>query len=696
MSTNKAGNTNGQEMQVTENKMPVIEQIAEQMPGGFFIYQADEKEEFVYVNDVTLDIFGCSTQEEFKALTGNSFKGLVHPDDLDAVESSIAQQIANNEDNLDYVEHRIIRKDGSIRWVDDYGHFVHTDDCGDLYYVFINDATKKHLTQDESKREMEVIEGLSVDFASIFLIDIDSGRMRPYRLQSEFSRDIIGDRNTGGNQVIDWKDAFPVYAKRYVLPEDREMYLGEISAGRIRERLEAEMSYTVDYRCRRKDGGICYMQMSIVRINGENLYHHAVMGYRDVTEGVLRIQKETADRLRMEEELEREKRINEAKNTFLFNISHDIRTPMNSIMGFTALAQKHIREPELLEDYLEKVDVSNRHMLALIDDLLEMSQIDSGRTQIKTEICRLDKQLHTVIDMMRPQAFEKQLSLETDIQLPDEEVYVDPLRFRRILANLLSNAIKFTPEEGQIKVSAFPKEVSKSGYARDVFVVSDSGIGMTEEFLTRIFEVFEREETSTKTGYIGTGLGLSITKRLLDIMGGSIAVESKKGEGSTFTVSLPLKLAEHANKSVDQAKEVNGAADDAKAKEKAEKRILLVEDIEINRMLAETILEEAGFLVESVPDGCDAVEAVENNPEGYYDLVLMDIQMPVMNGYEATRVIRALGREDTDRLPIIALSANARDEDKRMSMESGMNSHIAKPFDIDKLISTIEEFTNKN
>ena len=212
---------------------------------------------------------------------------------------------------------------------------------------------------------------------------------------------------------------------------------------------------------------------------------------------------------------------------------------------------------------------------------------------------------------------------------------------------------------------------------------------MSEEFLQKIFNAFAREKTSTETGYIGTGLGLAITKKLLDIMGGTIKVDSKKGEGTEFTIELPLKLVDHSQ----QKKEIASVTQTEKAA--GEYRILLVEDIEINRLLAETILTDSGFIVESVVDGSDAVEAVKNHPPLYYDLILMDIQMPVMNGYEATRLIRSMDREDTKILPIVALSANARDEDKRMSLESGMNAHVAKPFDIANLIFTINKYVEK-
>lgn len=527
-------NSKPAQLTLNEETLPIIEQVADQIPGGFFIYHADGDEELIYVNAGMLEIFGCSNEDELRELTGNSFKGIVHPDDLYKAEESIVSQIAINTNDRDYVEYRIIRKDGSIRYIEDYGHFVHTEEYGDIYYVFINDATEKHIA----------------------------------------------------------------------------------------------------------------------------------------------------------EEFEKQEHLNRFKMDFLFNISHDIRTPMNSIMGFTALAKSHIHDPEILEDYLGKVDMSNRHMMSLIDDILEMSSIESGKVSLKTEPCDLRGQLGGVITMLRPSIDEKHQTLTTDIDLPDREVYADTARFCRIMSNVISNAVKFTPDGGHISVTAKVKEVSGLGYSRYEFTVTDDGIGMSEEFLTRIFKAFEREETSTKTGYPGAGLGLSITRSLLDMMGGSISVKSTKGEGSTFLISLPLKNADSGG-----GKEKPDLTPEELAGVSTEGvRILLVEDIEINRMLAETVLRKYGFNVESVADGCDAVDAVRDHPENYYDLVLMDIQMPVMNGYEAARAIRALRRPDTAGLPIIALSANAGMEDKRMSIESGMNSHVAKPFEIDNLVNTIKKY----
>ena len=522
--------------------LPMLKWVAEQVPGGFFVYSAKEPYEIFYVNSAVLDIYGCKNLDEFRELTGYTFQGMVHPDDFDAIQESIEEQIADpDNDHLDHVEYRITRKDGAVRWIDDYGHFANFPEHGDAFYVFISDITERRLIQEE--------------------------------------------------------------------------------------------------------------------------------------------------KLRMEMELERERQASEVKAAFLFNISHDILTPLNAIMGFTDLARRHLNEPELLRNYLAKVDESSRQMLTLVNDLLDMSKITYGKTQLRSEVCDLEEQVLVVVHAFKQRAAEKNVSLESVINLPREMVYTDDVNFRKILSALVDNAIKFTPPGGHVKLSAKKKKVSEdANYIRCEFVISDDGVGMNEDFMMRMYETFEREETSTKTGYISAGLGLAITKKLLDAMGGSIEAVSEKGKGTTFTVGMPFKIYhDDDNKTfIEEVKEIVSTGNH---------RILLVDDIELNRMLAETILEESGFSVETVSDGVEAVEVFIKHPPGYYDLVLMDIQMPIMNGYEATRAIRALDRPDAKVLPIIALSANSRDEDKRMSMESGMNYHIAKPFDVVQLIAAVNKYS---
>lgn len=666
----------------TEETLSGIMQMGKNMPGGFFIYRAEMPETLMYVNDVMIEMYGCEDLEDFKTFTGFTFRGIVHPGDYEKVESSIAAQIQASDRKLDSVKYRIVRKDGEIRWLEDYGRLVVTDQYGPVYYVFVYDITESHLAKEENRRGLEVIEGLSVGFSSIFLLNLDSGGIYPYRQEKGVFADMKKDY-----VEQDWRKILTEYAKNYVLPEDKMLYMQETREERIRIRLAKEDSYTVTYRCREQDDQISYMEMFISKIKDETTESHVVMGYRNVTAQILKVQAELADKLNMEMELEREKKANEIKSSFLFNISHDIRTPMNAIVGFTDLAGRHIKEPELLKKYLDKVRESNQHMLALIDDLLEMSRIDYGRIEINPELCSLSENVRLVLDMYRAQAEKKGVFFVEVVELTEQKVYMDAICFRRILGNLLSNAVKFTPEEGIIKISARQKGMTEDGDGVFEFSVADSGIGMTKKFMKRMFIAFEREENSTESGYEGTGLGLAIAKHLLDAMGGEIHVESKKGEGSVFTFELSFEMGEKAEELQKTGKRANVVR---KAPKK--RRILLVEDIEMNRMLAEELLSEEGFLVESVQDGSLAVEAVKKHDAWYYDLVLMDIQMPVMNGYEASRLIRSMDREDSSGLPIIALSANAHDEDKKKSMESGMNSHVAKPFDIDQLVRTINKY----
>jgi CheY-like chemotaxis protein len=383
----------------------------------------------------------------------------------------------------------------------------------------------------------------------------------------------------------------------------------------------------------------------------------------------------------MELALLEEKHRSEAKTAFLFNISHDIRTPMTAILGFSELARRHINEPELLSDYLEKTVSSSRQMLLIIDDMLEVNQLYSSHLELENKPSRLGEQIGRVLESLRSEAEHHHITLVEDLSLGEEQVLVDQTCFRRILGNLLSNAIKFTPQDGTVTVTA--RERVEGDRSHLTLTVADTGVGMSPDFMERMFDAFEQEESSTQSGLFGTGLGLTIVKGLLDQMGGSISAQSVKGEGSVFTVTLSLPRV----LSLEDASSISTPSMEPGAQ--IQRRLLVVEDLEFNRILEETLLEESGFLVECAVHGLEAVEAVKSHPAGYYDLILMDIQMPVMNGYEATKAIRAM--KDRGSLPIVALSANARDEDRLMSRNSGMDDHVAKPFEIDALVAVINE-----
>ena len=381
--------------------------------------------------------------------------------------------------------------------------------------------------------------------------------------------------------------------------------------------------------------------------------------------------------------VQRETKANLAKREFLFNMSHDIRTPMNAIIGFTALAQTHIDDRSQVEDYLKKISVSSQHLLSLINDVLDMSRIESGKVTLEAKPVHLPELVHELRDIIQAVVSKKDLSLTLDtVGVENEDIIADPLRLEQILINVLANAVKFTPDGGQISLWIVQKDTAPAGYADFEFHIKDNGIGMSEEFQKHIFEQFARERTSTVSKIQGTGLGMAITKSLVDMMGGRITVKSEQGKGSEFTISLRFPIGEAKTGQTPPA---------AKASAFTGKKLLVVEDNELNLEIASTLLKEAGFEVDTAENGKVAVEKVEAASADRYDLILMDIQMPEMDGYEATRRIRALPDTKKAALPIVAMTANAFEDDRKNALRAGMNGHIAKPLDIQKLFQVLSE-----
>ena len=381
--------------------------------------------------------------------------------------------------------------------------------------------------------------------------------------------------------------------------------------------------------------------------------------------------------------VQRETKANLAKREFLFNMSHDIRTPMNAIIGFTALAQTHIDDRGQVEDYLKKISVSSQHLLSLINDVLDMSRIENGKVTLETKPVHLPELVEDIGDAIQVGADKKHISFTVDTAgMKNEDVIADPLRLEQILINVLANAVKFTPDGGQIGLWIVQKDTAPAGYADFEFHIKDNGIGMSEEFQKHIFEQFARERTSTVSKIQGTGLGMAITKSLVDMMGGRITVKSEQGKGSEFTISLRFPIGEAKTGQTPPA---------AKASAFTGKKLLVVEDNELNLEIASTLLKEAGFAVDTAENGKIAVEKVEAASADRYDLILMDIQMPEMDGYEATRRIRALPDAKKAALPIVAMTANAFEDDRKNALHAGMNGHIAKPLDIQKLFQVLSE-----
>ncbi|MBQ7563313.1 MAG: amino acid permease [Lachnospiraceae bacterium] len=386
---------------------------------------------------------------------------------------------------------------------------------------------------------------------------------------------------------------------------------------------------------------------------------------------------------------------NRAKTVFLSNMSHDIRTPMNAIIGYINLAEREDMTLPQIREYLTKIKGSSQHLLALINDVLEMSRIESGKMELEPIAVDLRKAIGEVKDLFATQMSEKNIDFTVDTShIKNSHVYCDKNRLNRVLLNLVSNAYKFTPEEGSVSVRVWEIDNEEKGVGKYELRVRDSGIGMSEEFAAKVFEAFERERTSTVSGIQGTGLGMSITKSIVDLMGGDISVQTAKDQGTEFTIRIAFKLQERPGEE-EEAKEKQDSEPIELGVDFSRMRLLLVEDMPINREIANMQLTSVGFTIEFAENGQEAVNKVSASEPGYYDGVLMDIQMPVMNGYEAASAIRALPDPELSNLPIIAMTANAFSEDVKRAMDAGMDAHVAKPINLNILQNVLKEFLGK-
>ena len=430
-----------------------------------------------------------------------------------------------------------------------------------------------------------------------------------------------------------------------------------------------------------------YLSMTFVPTEVEgSIVKCGLLVFNDVTD---QKKKELQANIELEDAYNKSQSASKAKTSFLFNMSHDIRTPMNAILGFADLIEKHLDEKDKCKMYLQKLKSSSSFLLSLINNILDMARIESGQTEIVESVWDVNNFVSDLVSVFESSIKEKNLKFIKFMDIKHENVYCDATRLRQIYLNIISNAVKYTPNGGEIKLIIKEIECDKEGYARFQTIVSDTGIGMSKEFLPHIFEEFSREKTTTESRVVGTGLGMPIVKTLVTLMHGTIEVESEQGVGTKFTVTLDHRIA--------RKEEIKVEEEEIKDKDIVSykgKRILLAEDNELNTEIAVTILEEAGFIVEHAENGQVCVDMIKNAKIGYYDLVLMDIQMPVMDGYKATETIRAINNPRCD-IPIIAMTANAFDEDKRKAYVIGMDGHIAKPINIPQLLETISKVLKK-
>ena len=800
--------------ELNDQTLSVIEEIGGHMPGGFFIYQAEAPEKLVYANKAVFSIYGCTDLEEFKAYTGFTFKGMVHPDDYQKISDSITQQIDTSNERMDYAEYRIIRKDGAVRWVDDYGHYTETKAYGGIYVVFISDITEKYLSQEKHQKDLDsMITAMASDYRSVYHVDIDADEAVCYR----------ADPNDP-NQVPEGVH-FPYhawireYGELYVDEEYREGFLAFADPENIRDALAARDIIAYRYLARR-DGTEYYEMLRMAGVRhpkdrDDHIVHAIGMGFTDID---AEMRDALATNRALSEALAAAEEANKAKTAFLSNMSHEIRTPMNAIIGLDSLALRNKLLPAETREYLVKIGESAHHLLGLINDILDMSRIESGRLVIRKEEFSFRNMLEQINTMVMSQCGEKGLHYECKVVGGVSDYYIgDDMKLKQVLINILSNAIKFTNAPGRVMLTVERTAVFED-HSTIQFCVRDTGIGMDQAFIPKIFDTFTQEDSSRSNKYGSTGLGMAITKSIVELMNGTISVESEKGVGTAFTVVITLNncnrqgpatyfinpknmrilvvddeeiAAEHARIVLDEAgikadtcydgptalhmlevqhakqepynlvlldwkmpemdgvevakeirkryskettviiltsfnwdeileEAIHSGVDSFLAKPlfasnvldeferiarknnmslfKEKKRadlkgrhILMAEDVLINAEIMKQVLLMRETEIDHAENGRIVLKMFEESPVGHYDAILMDVRMPEMDGLEAAAAIRVLDRPDAKAIPIIALTANAFDEDVQRSLQVGMDAHLSKPVDPERLYQTLEE-----
>ena len=789
-------------------KNEVLEKIFTTIDCGVICHTIDGSR-VLSINQAALKIIGYESREELMADGFDMIAGSVVEEDREKFQECI-KKLEKEGDSVS-TEYRVRHKNGEVLHV--MGNVKLLKENGELYYQrFLLDCTAQKLQEKENERwQMELIQALGIDYGIVCHFDLDMDVGIPFRYKED---DAVFAPASDGK--ISFKESMERYIREFVHEEDRNALRQFSSIEVLKKELTEKQMHYVNYRvCINKETE--YFQLKAVRIGNWSEQHSIVMGIRSVDE---EIRNEMEQKNLLEDALMQVKRANKAKSVFLSNMSHDIRTPMNAIVGFTTLAIAHIDDKEQVEEYLKKIMTSGNHLLSLINDVLDMSRIESGKMHLDEKQCSLPDILHGLRNILQADVHAKRLDLYIDaVDVWNEEIYCDKLRLNQVLLNLLSNAVKYTGAGGTIRMRVTEKTGAPEGFAHYEFNIRDTGIGMSREFVSHIFEPFEREKNSTISGIQGTGLGMAITKNIVDMMNGAIGIKSEQGKGTEVTVdfmfrlcagtkelpeiprlkncralvvdddfntcdsvtymlgqigmraewtlsgkeallrthqavmrndiytvyvidwmlpdmngievtrrirkelgedvpiilltaydwqdieeeakeagirafcSKPLFLSELRNclRSIVDAEEKEDGKRNEKRIKRHTGRILLAEDNELNQEIAAAILGDAGFSTEIAGNGQIAVDMLEKSEPGYYQLVLMDVRMPVMDGYEATRKIRKLENPQLASIPILAMTANAFEEDKQEALRCGMNGHLAKPIDVEVLFNTLDK-----
>lgn len=537
------------------------------------------------------------------------------------------------------------------------------------------------------ENERDYVYSRLIPFSSLFLvlyfIDLDLDKFEIVSKNTYFKYNKFS-KESNGKKIKKFNKAYNEYIENYVYYEDKALLRMVLSKEYILKNLNYEHPYFSCVYRQDFEGTIKWYKLYVAlqSIAEDGLTNKILLAVMDVDDDM---RKDIMQRKLIEDALEEAKRANQAKSVFLSNMSHDIRTPMNAIIGYTKIALDYKNDANKIDDCLNKISIASNHLLDLINNILDMSRIESGKLFIDESECDLNDIIQTTIKIITNSLNKKDISFTINNNIVHDNIIADKLKIQQILLNLLNNAIKYSKNKGIVDFTV-NETILENDFSQYTFIVRDNGIGMEKEFLNYIFEPFEREKTTTESGIEGTGLGLPIVKNLIDFMGGEIAVDSVINQGSTFTVKLNFKVISNINYKSNIKKDYDFSGI----------KILIAEDNDFNYEISYELLNQFKFKIDRAKNGLEAYHMLLESKSNTYDLVLMDILMPIMNGYDATKIIRQIDDLEIANIPIIAMTANAFKEDIELAYLSGMNAHISKPIEIDKLLDTINSVLSKN
>jgi len=532
---------------------------------------------------------------------------------------------------------------------------------------------------NDAEREMHYLNALCIDYTAAYCCDLISDEMEQIK-KKEFSHCATAKKTPENcKKYSQWiRSAY----EDFIIKESAPDYMEVFDNANLMKRLSKEEYISYRHQTLPNQAGMQYFEARAVKLYSDEHCFKIILGYRPIDD-IVAEERETQQKL--ERAVKAAQDASNAKSAFLFNMSHDIRTPMNAIIGYTELLKQNSEDEEKRKDYINKIENSSQYLLSLLNDVLEMARIESGKAVLDETVEDASAVMNELSCVFEDLMAKKNITFKRSFYVQHNYLYCDAVKLKEVMLNILSNAYKYTLPGGCVEYYLEELPADRPGTALYRATVKDNGIGMSESFLATIFDSFTRERTSTESGQNGTGLGMAITKKLMDLMGGTIEIKSELGKGTTVVATFPHRIAENPG-----ALEASGESKKTVSFEG--KRILLAEDNDLNAEIAVELLKHEGFEVDRAKDGVECVGMMEQHLAGYYDLILMDIQMPGMDGYKAAAVIRHMSDSLRANIPIIAMTANAFEEDRKKALSMGMNAHIAKPIDMEKLLPTLQQF----